>query len=141
MAANNDDLLGALEMLDKINEFIAEPLPRKILFFDEMLTPSLIRLAYWLGLLAVVWTGLGKLFSHGFFGIFEAVVFVAIGVIGLRVLAEIIMLFFKLNENMETVAKNSEAEKASAAAAKPRSSKKVAKKTAKKVSKKTTKKT
>jgi len=38
-------------MLDKINNFINEPLPRKILFFDEMLTPSLIRLAYWLGLL------------------------------------------------------------------------------------------
>lgn len=94
-------------MLDKINEFVSQPLPRKILFFDEMLTPSLIRLAYWLGLLAVVWTGLDKLFSNGFFGLFEAVVFVAIGVIGLRVLSEIIMLFFKMHENMESLAENS----------------------------------
>ena len=61
-----------------------------------MLTPSLIRLAYWLGLLAVIWIGLEKFFSSGFFGIFEAVVFVAIGAIGLRVLAEIIMLFFQV---------------------------------------------
>ncbi len=118
-------------MLDKINDFISEPLPRKILFFDEMLTPSLIRLAYWLGLLAVVWIGLGKLFSNGFFGLFEAAVFVAIGVIGLRVLAEIIMLFFKLHENMEIVAKNSVVEPVK---------KKTVRKTAKKVSKKVTKK-
>lgn len=119
-------------MLDKINDFIAEPLPRKILFFDEMLTPSLIRLAYWLGLLAVVWTGLGHLFSNGFFGIFEAIVYMAIGVIGLRVASEIVMLLFKLNENMETVAANTQAPVTSA----PVAAKKVAKKTSKKVSKK-----
>jgi len=125
-------------MLDKINEFINEPLPRKILFFDEMLTPSLIRLAYWLGILAVVWTGLGKLFSNGVFGLFEAVVFIAIGVIGLRVLAEIIMLFFKLHENMEEVAKNSALSVAQTKSEPVK--KKTVRKTAKKTSKKVTKK-
>lgn len=124
-------------MLDKINNFINEPLPRKILFFDEMLTPSLIRLAYWLGLLAVLWMGLDKLFSSGFFGLFEAAVFVAIGIIGLRVLSEIIMLFFKLHENIEVIAKNSE--KVDAVEPAP-VRKKAARKTAKKVSKKVTKK-
>ena len=115
-------------MLDKINEFIAEPLPRKILFFDEMLTPSLIRLAYWLGLLAVLWTGLGRMFANGFFGFFEGIVYIAICTISLRVAAELIMLFFKLNENMETVANNSKAPTTNAVRAK----------TAKKVSKKVT---
>ncbi|MFT5571334.1 MAG: hypothetical protein ACI9FR_000248 [Cryomorphaceae bacterium] len=117
-------------MLDKINEFIAEPLPRKILFFDEMLTPSLIRLAYWLGLLTVVWTGLGRMFSNGFFGFFEGIVYIAICSIGLRVASELIMLFFKINENMETVAANSKTPAATVVKAK----------TAKKVSKKVTKK-
>lgn len=134
-------------MLDKINDYIDEPLPRKILFFDEMLTPSLIQIAYWLSLLAVAWIGLEKLFSNGFFGIFEAVVFVLISGIGLRVLFELIMLFFKLHENMEILTKNSEA--AAKVAASPVSpsgsrkmvSKKASKKaTARKISKKTGKK-
>lgn len=90
-------------MLDKIAEFAAEPLPRKILFFDDMLTPSLIRVVYWLGLLSVAWTGLGKMFSHGFFGFFEGIVYIVIGVIVLRVISELVMLLFKINENIETM--------------------------------------
>lgn len=125
-------------MLDKIEEFAAEPLPRKILFFDEMLTPSLIRMAYWLGLLAVAWMGIKRLFSNGFFGLFETMVFVAISVIGLRVLAELIMLLFKMQEDMAVIAKNSEAV---SAPGKPVATKKTSKKTSKKASKKVTKKT
>lgn len=132
-------------MLDKINDFVSEPLPRKILFFDEMLTPSLIRLAYWLGLLAVAWTGLGRMFSNGFFGFFEGIVYVAIGVIVLRVASELVMLLFKLNENMETVAANTAlpvlATKATANATTKTSASSTAKKTTKKVSKKVTKET
>ncbi len=122
-------------MLDKINDLLAEPLPRKILFFDDMLTPSLIRLLYWLGLLAVAWTGIGHFFTNGFFGIFEALVFVVGGIIGLRVLAELVMLLFKINENLETIAGQSEVVLTTPA---PKAAKKVSKKAAKKVSKKTT---
>lgn len=95
-------------MFDKLNDFLKEPLPRRILFFDDMLTPSLIRTLYWIGLLAVVWTGLGHFFSNGFFGLFEAVIYVAGGVIALRVLAELVMLLFKINENLEAIADKSD---------------------------------
>lgn len=91
-------------MLDKIKEFVAEPLPRRILFFDDLLTPSLIRALYWLGLLSVVWSGLGRMFSNGFFGFFEGIVYVVIGVIVLRVASELVMLLFKINENLEVMA-------------------------------------
>jgi len=137
-------------MLDEVEEFAAKPLPRKILFFDEMLTPSLIRLAYWLGLLSVAWIGLKNVFTNGFFGIFETIVFVAISVVGLRVLAEIITLFFKMQEDLAVIAKNSEAAVVAAAesvaktpdpVAKPVAKKKTKKKASKKVSKKATKKT
>ncbi|MBL4674464.1 MAG: hypothetical protein JKX81_19540 [Arenicella sp.] len=60
-----------------------EPLPRRVLFFDDLLTPSLIRVLYWLGLLTVLWTGLGHFFSNGFFGMFEGLVFIVGGVIAL----------------------------------------------------------
>ncbi len=93
-------------MFDKLNDFLNEPLPRRILFFHDMLTPSLIRTLYWIGLLAVIWTGLGHFFTNGFFGLFEAVVYVVGGVIALRVLAELVMLLFKINENLEAIANN-----------------------------------
>lgn len=91
-------------MLNKISEFVAEPLPRRILFFDDLLTPSLIRALYWLGLLSVAWSGLGKMFSDGFFGFFEGIVYIVIGVIVLRVASELVMLLFKINENLEVMA-------------------------------------
>ncbi len=97
-------------MLEKLNDFLKEPLPRKILFFDDMLTPKLILTLYWLGLLAVVWTGLGHFFSNGFFGLFEAVVYVIAGVIALRVMSELVMLLFKINENLEKLADGKEQE-------------------------------
>ena len=115
-------------MLDKINEFLAEPLAQRLLFFNEMLTPSLIRLAYWLCLLAVAWTGLGRMFSGGFGNFIEGIAFIATGAILARVAAELVILLFKLNENMEAVAENT--------AAKATPVKKVTKKTTKKVSKK-----
>jgi uncharacterized membrane protein len=95
-------------MLDNIRDFLKEPLPRRVLFFDDMLTPNLIRVLYWLGLLAVIWTGIGNFFSNGFFGMFEALVYVLGGVIALRVMAELVMLLFKINQNLEKIAENSE---------------------------------
>ncbi len=95
-------------MLEKISDFLKEPLPRKVLFFDDMLTPNLIRTLYWLGLVAVIWTGLGHFFSNGFFGLFEAVVYLLGGVIALRVMAELVMLLFKINQNLEKIVDNSD---------------------------------
>ena len=114
-------------MLDKINEFLEEPIAQKFLFFNEMLTPGLIRLAYWLCLLGVLWSGLEKMFSGGFGHFIHGIVFIATGAILARVVAEIVILFFKLNENMEQVASNTTP---------PAVPKKVTKKVTKKVAKK-----
>ncbi|MFT5611439.1 MAG: hypothetical protein ACI9WC_000555 [Arenicella sp.] len=96
-------------MNDKINELLAEPLAQKVFFFKEMLTPSLIRLAYWLCLVGVAWNGLGHMFSGGFFHFIEGIAFIATGAILARVVAELVILLFKLNENMEMVANNTKA--------------------------------
>ncbi|MEM7359746.1 MAG: DUF4282 domain-containing protein [Pseudomonadota bacterium] len=119
-------------MNDKINEFLNEPLAQKVLFFNEMLTPSLIRLAYWLCLLAVAWTGLGHMFSGGFSNFIEGIAYIVTGGILARVGAEVIILFFKINENIEKVAANTDA--------KPAPARITSKKTTKKASKRTTKK-
>jgi len=95
-------------MIDSINDFLKEPFPRRMLFFDDLLTPSLIRVLYWLGLLTVCWTGIGHFFSNGFFGMFEALVYVAGGVIALRVMAELVLQLFKINQNLEKLIDKSE---------------------------------
>jgi uncharacterized membrane protein len=105
---SQNNLIRRPVMLDNIRDFLKEPLPRRVLFFDDMLTPNLIRVLYWLGLLAVIWTGIGNFFSNGFFGMFEALVYVLGGVIALRVMAELVMLLFKINQNLEKIAENSE---------------------------------
>lgn len=117
-------------MLDKINEFLAEPLAQRLLFFNEMLTPSLIRLAYWLCLVAIAWTGLGHMFSGGFAHFLEGIAGILTGAILARVAAELVILLFKLNENMEKVASNTKVSE------KPAITKRTTKKTAKKTTKK-----
>ena len=123
-------------MVDKINEFLAEPLAQKVLFFNEMLTPSLIRLAYWLCLLAVLWTGLGHMFSGGFSNFLEGIAYVATGAILARVAAELVILLFKLNEHMEQVAENTMTPAPKPKTTVKTTSSKVAKKVIKKTSKK-----
>ncbi len=120
--------------LDALKKFIQEPIPRQILFFDEMLTPRLLQVVYWAALVAVVWEGLAQVFSGSFHGFIQGIVFIALGCLLARVVSELIMLFFQLHENMETVAKNTAG--SSDAAAPKRVAKKVAKKASKKVSKK-----
>ena len=119
-------------MQDKIDELLSHPLAQKFLFFNEMLTPSLVRLAYWLCLVAVVWTGLGHMFSGGFGNFLEGIVRIAAGVLLARIAAELVMILFKLYERMDEVAKNTQPA--------AQAVKKVARKTAKKATKKVSKK-
>lgn len=111
-------------MKENLEAFLNDPRVQKLLFFNEMLTPSLVRIAYWLCLLSVLWVGLGHMFSGGFAHFLEGIVRIVIGVIFARIAAELIMVLFKINENINTVANNTA----------PVS--KVTKKAAKKVSKK-----
>ena len=115
--------------LESIKAFLEKPVPRQILFFDEMLTPKLLQLAYWAALAAVVWSGLGKVFSGSFYGFIEGVVFIALGCLLARVLSELVMLFFQLHENMEIVAKNTTPPAPAKTTTRRKASKKVSKKT------------
>jgi hypothetical protein len=115
-------------MIEKLNELANQPTARKFLYFDEMITPTLIRIGYWLSLVVVLFAGLGRAFDGGIGNFISGLVFIVAGAIIVRVLAELVILAFKIQEDIETVAKNS--------ASKPVTAKKVSKKTSKKVSKK-----
>lgn len=81
---------------------------RDVLFFDSMLTPKIITLIYWLLLIAVLFGSLGTMFGglHGFsFGSFVQGIGVLVGgAIGVRIWCELLIVMFKIHENIKKVA-------------------------------------
>lgn len=82
---------------------------RDVLFFDAMLTPKVVTLVYWLLLVAAVIAGLGSMFYMGFqymtFGTFVRGIGITLGgVIGARIWCELVIVLFKLNENVQRIA-------------------------------------
>lgn len=74
---------------------------RNVFFFDDMLTPKLITLIYWLGVIGVVISGIGYMFSQNFLAGLGMLI---LGVIGVRVWCELVIVIFKINENLKVVA-------------------------------------
>ncbi len=82
---------------------------RNILFFDTMLTPKVVTLVYWLLLVSALIAGLGSMFYLGFqyvtFGGFVRGLAITVGgAIGARIWCELVIVLFKLNENVQRIA-------------------------------------
>jgi Domain of unknown function (DUF4282) len=82
---------------------------RDVLFFDAMLTPKVVTLVYWLLLVTAVIAGLGSMFYMGFqymsFGTFVRGLAITLGgAIGARIWCELVIVLFKLNENVQRIA-------------------------------------
>ena len=82
---------------------------REIFHFDSMLTPKIITFVYWLILFMVVVSGLGVAFSYGFnvmrimYGLFGIVA----GGVFARIWCELMIVLFKIHENIKKLAGNS----------------------------------
>ena len=82
---------------------------RNLFFFDAMLTPKVITFVYWLLLVAAVLAGLGSMFYTGFrymtFGTFLRALAITLGgAVGARIWCELMIVLFKLNENVQRIA-------------------------------------
>jgi hypothetical protein len=82
---------------------------RNLFFFDSMLTPKFITFIYWIGLIAVVIMGFGSIFIMGFqyvtFGGFvRGLITTVCGAIAVRVYCELMIVLFKINENVQKIA-------------------------------------
>lgn len=82
---------------------------RDIFFFDNMLTPKIITIVYWLMLIGVVVAGLGVMFSAqggGFFDRFLLGLFyIVAGAVGSRIWCELLIVLFKMNEALQDIRK------------------------------------
>ncbi|MDH5179990.1 MAG: DUF4282 domain-containing protein [Gammaproteobacteria bacterium] len=82
---------------------------KDVLFIDNMLTPKIITIIYWLLLLASVVGGVGTMFGgyDGFtFGKFMlGLLFVFGGAVMSRIWCELLIVMFKMNEALQDIRK------------------------------------
>jgi hypothetical protein len=82
---------------------------KKLLFFEDMLTPKIITFVYWLALFAVVIGGIGSMFAMGrltFSGFLTGLAIIIGGGIAVRIWCELLIVLFKINENIQKMAGN-----------------------------------
>lgn len=78
---------------------------RAIFFFDSMLTPKIITLVYWLILLLVVISGVRLIVSgSGLVSILGGGVAIIGGAVFARIWCELMIVLFKIHENLKKVA-------------------------------------
>ncbi|HGJ5856545.1 DUF4282 domain-containing protein [Arsenophonus nasoniae] len=84
---------------------------KSLLNLDKMITPKIIIIFYWLGIIAVLFSGIAAIFagSHlgGFFsGFIGGLSTIVIGLIGVRVSCELIILLFNIYAKLKEIAEN-----------------------------------
>ncbi|MDX5300188.1 MAG: DUF4282 domain-containing protein [Gammaproteobacteria bacterium] len=74
---------------------------KELLFLDDMITPKVITFIYWLALIAIV---LGSLFTIFQGEIIGGLLTLVGGAIAARVWCELIIVIFRINENLKKIA-------------------------------------
>ena len=77
---------------------------KDVFFFDSMLTPKIIIFIYWLGLISVVVGAVGTMFSGYGGGFWSGLCILLFGLLGTRIWCELLIVLFKINENLQKVA-------------------------------------
>jgi hypothetical protein len=77
---------------------------KDVFFFDSMLTPKIIIFIYWLGLISVVIGAIGTMFSGYGGGFWSGLGILLFGLIGTRIWCELLIVLFKINENLQKIA-------------------------------------
>ena len=73
---------------------------RDFLTFRSMLTPMVLRLLFWLGLIAVVYTAVMHFMDKQ---MMDGLLTLLIGPVVVRVVTEFLILFFRMNETLTEV--------------------------------------
>lgn len=84
---------------------------KSLLRLDEMITPKIIIVFYWLGIIAVLFSGIAAIFagshSGGFFsGFIGGLAIIVISIISVRVSCELIILLFNIYTKLKEIAEN-----------------------------------
>jgi uncharacterized membrane protein YciS (DUF1049 family) len=80
---------------------------KDLFFFDSMLTPKIITFVYWLMLLGAIVSGVGTMLTPYGSVIYGLGIIIA-GVIGARIWCELLIVLFKIHENLKKIADKNE---------------------------------
>lgn len=81
---------------------------KDVFFFNSMLTPKIITCVYWLLLFSAVVSGFGSMFG-GYGGLtfgkfIMGILIIAGGAVGARIWCELLIVIFKIHENIKKIA-------------------------------------
>jgi hypothetical protein len=86
--------------------------------WDRFITPSIIRIFYWLAVGLIVLAGLSGVFSAlammtmnifaGLAALFAALLFVLVGIMAARISAEFVLIVFRISENLDAIRQRGE---------------------------------
>ena len=78
---------------------------------NDMLTPKIVTVLYWIGLIFVIFTALSTLIGYGYgafygFGmrLLTAILILVFGGLAVRVYSELLIVIFKIHENLKKIA-------------------------------------
>ncbi|MEC9318693.1 MAG: DUF4282 domain-containing protein, partial [Pseudomonadota bacterium] len=77
---------------------------KNIFVFNSMLTPKIITFVYWLMLLGCLISGIGSMFTQYGGGFFAGLGIIIFGAIGARIWCELLIVLFKIHENLQKMA-------------------------------------
>ena len=81
---------------------------KNIFFFDSMLTPKIITFVYWLMLIGCFLSGTVSMFAGHGGGFIAGLGIIVFGAIGARIWCELLIVLFKIHENLQKIANKSE---------------------------------
>ncbi|EGI73169.1 MULTISPECIES: DUF4282 domain-containing protein [Pseudoalteromonas] len=81
---------------------------KDIFFFDSMLTPKIITFVYWLILIGTLISGVTTMFAKYGGGFISGLAIIVGGAIGARIWCELLIVLFKIHENLQKIANKSE---------------------------------
>jgi len=82
--------------------------PQNWLTFDKLITPSIIKIIFWVLAALIVLSGLVRLlaFGDGFGGVIRSLLWIVLGPIFVRVYCEIILVLFRINDRLGQISDN-----------------------------------
>jgi hypothetical protein len=96
---NNNEILKGIKKAFKLS---MDKLDNHYVFYlDEMVTPKLITLLYWILLFGIITKGLGDIFLEGDF--WRGLVWVVGGPLAARIASELVIILFRINENLDQI--------------------------------------
>lgn len=78
---------------------------QKYLNLNELITPTIIRLVYWIGIALIVLGALGSVFG-GFGAFVFGLIGAAIGLVLWRVWCEVMLILFRIHDDLAQIARN-----------------------------------